>query len=314
MPAEVFGPDYAFLPRKELLTFEEIERLVKLFVSLGVSKIRLTGGEPLLRKDIDQLIAGLASITGVADLALTTNALLLPRYAARLKQAGLHRINVSLDAISPEIFRAMTGNRDSVNKVFEGIDAACHEKLDTKVNMVVERGVNEGEILPMAKAFKERGITLRFIEFMDVGNVNGWAADKVVPSREILNRLGQHWKLEPVKPAYNGEVAKRYRYLDDSVEIGLISSVSQPFCSACSRARLSADGHLFTCLFSGNGHTIRPLLRGEAPLSEPMEDQGIREWIAAIWNRRDDRYSELRRQMRREMDPLHKVEMSYIGG
>lgn len=314
MPAEIFGPDYAFLPREHLLSFEEIERLARIFVSLGVTKLRLTGGEPLLRPGVVELVERLAAIPGVDDLALTTNAVLLPRHAEALRAAGLHRVNVSLDALTPEVFREMSGGRGRVDSVLEGIDAGVAAGLDVKINMVVERGVNASEVPPMAEAFKNRGLTLRFIEFMDVGNVNHWEMDKVYPARDILRDIRARWPVEPVEPDYPGEVAKRYRYADGSAEIGIISSVTQPFCRNCSRIRLSADGIAYTCLFASEGHALKPALRGEPPCAQPLDDGELRALIAGIWTRREDRYSEIRGELLARHQERRKVEMSYIGG
>jgi cyclic pyranopterin phosphate synthase len=314
MPAEVFGPDHIFLKKSQMLTFEEIERLVRVFVQCGVSKIRLTGGEPLLRKDVPELVQRLQGVGGVEDLALTTNALLLPKYAVPLKAAGLDRVNVSLDAVDPAVFRELSGGRGTVSRVIRGIQSALGAGLGVKINMVVEKGINESEILPMAEAAREWGVTLRFIEFMDVGNVNHWDREKVYPARAILKQVQSRWELDPVVPAYRGEVARRYRYRDGAGEIGIISSVTQPFCQNCSRARLSADGHFFTCLFASTGVPLRPALRGEAPFGAPLEEADLLGWVRDIWNRREDRYSELRNELLKQETHSPKIEMSYIGG
>ena len=314
MPAEVFGKDYAFLKGEALLRFDEIESLVRAFSRLGVSKIRLTGGEPLLRKDVDQLIRKLSRVEGVEDIALTTNAILLPRYAEKLARAGLHRVNVSLDALDPKIFRSMNGQRGAVQQVLRGIDAATRANLRIKVNMVVEYGVNHTEVVPMARAFKERGITLRFIEFMDVGNVNGWEMKKVYPAKSILADLREVAPFEPVNPAYRGEVANRYRYRDGSAEFGIISSVTQPFCRDCSRARLSADGKLYTCLFAASGYDLRSALRGDPPEEAPLDNDALFELLHGLWADREDRYSEIRSELLKKHRHPEKVEMSYIGG
>jgi GTP 3',8-cyclase len=305
MPKEVFGRDYPFLPRAELLTFEEIERLARTFAGLGVEKIRITGGEPLLRRDLETLVGMLASVPGV-DLTLTTNGALLARKAQALKDAGLDRITVSLDSLDDETFRAMNDVDFPVERVLAGIDAALAAGLDpVKVNVVVKRGVNEDGILPMAHAFRGTGVVLRFIEYMDVGHTNGWRLDDVVPADEIVAAISAEHPLEPLESRYRGEVANRWRYADGSGEIGVIASVTQPFCGDCTRARLSADGKLHTCLFATRGHDLRALVRGGA------SDAELTETLAAIWAVRDDRYSELRTA---ETADLPKVEMSYIGG
>jgi GTP 3',8-cyclase len=304
MPKEVFGRDYEFLPRAELLTFEEIERLARRFVTHGVQKIRLTGGEPLVRRDLDQLVAALARIPGL-DLTLTTNGSLLPAQAEALARAGLRRITVSLDSLDDAVFRAMNDVDFPVTRVLEGIDAGAAAGLPVKVNIVVRRGLNEDSVLPMARFFRERGHILRFIEYMDVGHSNGWRLDDVVPAAELVAAIDSELPLEPVPPAYPGEVATRWRYRDGSGEVGLIASVTQPFCGDCTRARLSAEGKLYTCLFAVRGHDLRALLRGGA------SDEQLAAAIAAVWAVRDDRYSEIRSENTRE---LPKVEMSYIGG
>jgi cyclic pyranopterin phosphate synthase len=304
MPKEVFGRDYRFLERRELLTFEEIERLARAFVAHGVEKIRITGGEPLVRRDLERLIEQLAAIPGL-DLTLTTNGALLPEKARLLKDAGLGRVTVSLDSLEDEVFAGMNDVDFPVQRVLEGIDAAAEAGLPVKVNMVVKRGVNEDSVLPMAQTFRERGHILRFIEYMDVGHSNGWCLDDVVPAAEIVATVDAALPLEPVEPNYRGEVARRWRYRDGSGEIGVIASVTQPFCGDCSRARLSAEGRLYTCLFGVRGHDLRALVRGGAP------DEELQEAIGAIWARRGDRYSEIRSE---HTSNLPKVEMSYIGG
>src|SRR6266545_2186248 len=304
MPKDVFGRDYPFLPHADLLTFEEIARLARLFKAHGVEKIRLTGGEPLLRRNLERLVEMLAAIGGL-DLTLTTNGALLARRARELKAAGLNRVTVSLDAIDDGIFRAMNDADFPVAKVLEGIDAAaCAGLAPIKINMVVKRGMNEREILPMAHRFKGSGHVLRFIEYMDVGQTNGWRMDEVVPAREILAAIASEFPLEPVEAAYRGEVARRWRYADGSGEIGVIASVTQPFCGDCTRARISADGQLYTCLFAVRGHDLRALVRSDA------SDADITAAIEAIWSRRTDRYSELRTAKTAD---LPKIEMSYIG-
>lgn len=303
MPAEVFGPDYAFLPRGELLSFEEIERLARLFVGFGVEKLRITGGEPTLRRDLPDLVARLAAIPGVRDLAMTTNGLLLPRLAADLKAAGLQRVTVSLDSLDPQIFGAMNGLGVSPQKVLDGIEAALRAGLGVKINTVVKRGVNDEHLLTLWRGLREFG-PVRFIEFMDVGNHNGWRMDHVLPSGEVLARLSTDSPLSPVAPAQRGEVATRYRD-EAGHELGLISSVTAPFCGDCTRARLSAVGVLYTCLFAGMGYDLRgPLRSGES-------DEDLRGRIASVWQERKDRYSE----ERGEGGGAHaKIEMSHIGG
>jgi cyclic pyranopterin phosphate synthase len=306
MPQEVFGPGFQFMPRAELLSFEEIARLARLFAQAGVTKIRLTGGEPLLRRDLARLIEMLAGIDGIADVALTTNGSLLAARARQLADAGLSRVTVSLDALDDVTFGAVNGVRFRVERVLAGIEAAHSAGLTpVKVNMVVKRGLNDHAILGMAEYFRDHGHTLRFIEFMDVGNSNGWRMDAVVPSREVHQLIDARWPLAPVDPNYAGEVAARYRYRDGAGEIGLISSVTQPFCGACMRARLSADGRLYTCLFAADGHDLR------APLRGGEDDAQISARIQGLWGARTDRYSELRTEA---TAAAPKVEMSYIGG
>ena len=305
MPKDVFGRDYPFLPHADLLTFEEIARLARVFKAHGVEKIRLTGGEPLLRRNLERLVEMLAAIGGL-DLTLTTNGALLARKARELKAAGLNRVTVSLDAIDDGIFRAMNDADFPVAKVLEGIDAAADAGLaPIKINMVVKRGMNEREILPMARRFRGSGHVLRFIEYMDVGHTNGWRMDDVVPSAEVLRIIGAELPLAPVGPNYPGEVAERWRYVDGSGEIGVISSVTQAFCRGCTRARLSTEGKLFTCLFATQGFDLRALLRNGSG------DPRISDTIAAIWLQRGDRYSEIRSE---HTSALPKIEMSYIGG
>ena len=310
MPKSVFDKDYSFLPQASLLTFEEITRLTRLFVGHGVEKLRLTGGEPLLRKNIEKLIeqlAGLATAAGTPlDLTLTTNASLLRRKAKALRAAGLTRVTVSLDAMEDAVFKRMNDVDFPVADVLDGIDAADRAGFGPiKINMVVKRGVNDDQILPMARHFKGSGHIVRFIEFMDVGASNGWRMHDVVPSREIIERIDQAFGLEQVDPNYVGEVADRWRYRDGSGEVGVISSVTEPFCSDCSRARLSTEGRLYTCLFADHGHDFRSLLRGN------YSDDQIGAAIAAVWAGRDDRYSEIRTA---DTATRRKIEMSYIGG
>ena len=305
MPKEVFGRDYSFLPRAELLTFEEIERLARLFAGLGVEKVRITGGEPLVRRDVETLVAMLARIPGL-DLTLTTNGALLAQKAQALRDAGLGRITVSLDSLDDATFRAMNDVDFPVARVLAGIHAALAAGLDpVKVNVVVKRGVNEDGVVAMARAFRGTGVVVRFIEYMDVGHTNGWRLDDVVPAAEVVAAIDAEYPLEPVEPGYRGEVASRWRYRDGSGEVGVISSVTQPFCRDCTRARLSADGKLYTCLFAARGHDLRAVLRGGA------SDEELTAALRVIWGARTDRYSELRTA---ETADLSKVEMSYIGG
>jgi cyclic pyranopterin phosphate synthase len=304
MPKEVFGHDYRFLPRRELLSFEEIERVARVFVGLGVHKIRLTGGEPLLRRELEVLVGRLAAL-GDVDLALTTNGSALAQKARALADAGLDRVTVSLDSLDDEVFRAMNDVDFPVARVLAGIDAAADAGMPVKVNVVVKRGLNEGSILDIARRFRGTGHTVRFIEFMDVGATNGWRLDDVVPAAEIVRTIGAEFPLEPVEASYRGEVAQRYRYRDEAGEIGVVASVTQPFCGDCTRMRLSADGQLYTCLFAVRGHDMRAILRGGAG------DEELESSLRAIWERRADRYSELRTE---ETHTLRKVEMSYIGG
>ena len=303
MPKEVFGRDYRFLDRRELLTFEEIARLARQFVSLGVAKLRITGGEPLLRRELERLIAQLAPLG--AEVTMTTNGALLPAKARLLADAGLDRITVSLDSLDDESFRALNDVDFPVARVLAGIEAAADAGLPVKVNCVVKRGVNEGEILALARHFHGTGHTLRFIEYMDVGHTNGWRLDEVVPAAEIVSTIAAELPLEPVDPGYRGEVARRYRYTDGGGEVGVIASVTQPFCGDCTRARLSAEGKLFTCLFALRGHDLRAVLRNGAT------DNELAEAVRGVWERRSDRYSELRSTA---TEGLEKVEMSYIGG
>jgi GTP 3',8-cyclase len=304
MPKEVFGRDYRFLERRELLTFEEIERLARAFVAHGVEKIRITGGEPLVRRDLERLVGKLAAI-GDLDLTLTTNGSLLPQKVQALREAGLRRVTVSLDSLDDEVFRTMNDVDFPVDRVLDGIDAAARTGLPVKVNMVVKRGVNEDSVLPMARFFRERGHILRFIEYMDVGHSNGWRLDDVVPAAEIVAAIDAELPLEPVEPNYEGEVARRWRYRDGGGEIGVIASVTQPFCGDCTRARLSAEGRLYTCLFGVRGHDLRALVRGGA------SERELHQEIGRIWGRRRDRYSEIRSE---QTAGLARVEMSYIGG
>ena len=306
MPKEVFGRDYVFLDREQLLTFEEIARLTRVFVGLGVEKVRLTGGEPLLRRDIEKLVAMLAAIDGLDDLALTTNGSLLSEKAQALKDAGLSRVSVSLDSLNDATFMALNDVDFPVSPVLEAIDTAARVGLTpVKVDMVVKRGVNDGDLLDMAGYFRHTGHILRFIEYMDVGTTNGWRLDDVVPAAAIVDRINAVWPIEPIDANYYGEVAERYRYRDGAGEIGVIASVTAPFCGACTRARLTADGELYTCLFGTRGHDLRGLLRGGA------SDEAIGAFLARTWGDRTDRYSEIRNE---DTVAIAKVEMSRIGG
>jgi cyclic pyranopterin phosphate synthase len=305
MPREIFGPDHQFLERAELLSFEEIDHMAGVFVDLGIEKIRLTGGEPLVRRDVELLIEKLARHPQI-DLTMTTNGSLLKQKAKVLKDAGLKRISVSLDSLDDDVFAAMNDAVFPVAGVLEGIDAARDAGFKPiKINMVVKRGVNEASILHMVRHYRGTGDVVRFIEFMDVGTTNGWRLDEVVPASEIVTLIHAEVPLEPVEQGYRGEVAKRYRYKDGGGEIGVIASVTQPFCGDCTRLRLSADGMLFTCLFATEGFTLRDLVRGGA------SDEEIIEAITSLWSVRVDRYSEARSS---ETTDLPKIEMSYIGG
>lgn len=304
MPRERFGEDHTFLPRRAYLSFEEIEKVVTACRPLGLEKVRITGGEPLLRPDLDDLISRISS-TGV-EVALTTNASLLSGQAPRLADAGLDRVTVSLDALDPKIHSQMTDSSIPVEVVLGGIDAALEAGLSpVKVNCVVQRGVNETEVAPMVRRFKGTGVTVRFIEYMDVGRTNGWQLGQVVPSADLLGYLQGEFELEPVESSSPSDVARRWAHSDGSGEVGFISSVSEPFCGDCVRARLSADGRLHTCLFASGGHDLRAIIHNG------VDGDALSEAIAAIWSRRDDRYSEVRSE---ETSALPRVEMSYIGG
>ena len=306
MPKEVFGRDYEFLPRDQLLTFEEITRLTGVFTGLGVRKVRITGGEPLLRRDIERLVAMLAAVPDVEDLTITTNGSLLARKAGALAAAGLDRVTVSLDSLDDATFMAMNDVGFPVATVLEGMDAAEAAGLGPiKVNVVVKRGVNDHEVAAIARGFRGSGRIVRFIEYMDVGHSNGWRMDDVVPAAEILEAIAADAPFDPVAPAYPGEVANRFRYRDGSGEFGVIASVTQPFCGSCTRARLSAEGSLYTCLFATRGHDLR------APLRDGVDDDALRDQIAGVWTARTDRYSEIRSEATTGWE---KVEMSYIGG
>jgi cyclic pyranopterin phosphate synthase len=306
MPKEVFGRDHAFLPRSDILDFEEIERVVSAAVALGVRKVRLTGGEPLVRRNLETLVAMLAGVGAITDLTLTTNGSLLAAKAHLLAEAGLDRVTVSLDALDDETFTRMNDVGFPVSRVLDGIAAAEAAGLGPiKVNAVIRRGLNEHAVLDLAEHFRGTDTTVRFIEYMDVGHTNGWRMDDVVPAAEVVAAIDARWPIEPVDPDYRGEVAQRYRYRDGAGEIGVITSVTQPFCADCTRARLSADGQLYTCLFATSGHDLRAVLRSGA------SDADLADALRAIWTRRDDRYSELRTL---ETVDLPKVEMSFIGG
>lgn len=306
MPAEIFGPDYPFLTNKELLSFDELERLAKIFVAhLGVKKIRITGGEPLMRPKLAEFIDKVKHIKGVEDIAMTTNGSLLPKYAKELKAAGLNRVSISLDSLNDEIFGKINGRGVTVQTVLNGIDAASEAGLQVKINMVVKRGMNDSEVLPMAKFFREKGHILRFIEFMDVGNTNEWRLDDVYPKKQIIQDINEVMPLEAIDPNYTGEVASRYRYVGTRDEIGVISSVSDAFCSTCNRARLSASGMLYTCLFASKGHDIR------SPLRSDLSDDQLTKLLQDVWSGRKDRYSEERSET---SSTRKKIEMSHIGG
>ncbi|EXX90196.1 molybdenum cofactor biosynthesis protein A [Paenibacillus darwinianus] len=307
MPEELFGADYQFLPREKLLTFEELTRITRIFVSLGVEKIRITGGEPLMRRELPELIRMINEVDGVKDIAMTTNGSLLAKHAQALKAAGLRRVTVSLDSLDDKRFGEMNGRGFKASHVLQGIEAASEAGLDVKVNMVVQKGVNDQDVLPMAKYFRERGHILRFIEYMDVGNTNGWRLDQVVPSQEIVRLINAEMPLEPVLPNHYGEVASRYRYQGETGEIGLISSVTQAFCSTCTRMRISAEGQMFGCLFAVEGADLRE------PLRQGRSDEEIRDRITEFWSVREERYSELRLSNTPGLKKK-KVEMSHIGG
>ncbi len=306
MPREVFGPDHPFSPRSELLTYEELTRVVAIFAGLGVSKVRLTGGEPLLRRDLDALVAMIAATPGIDDIAITTNGSLLAARAEALRTAGLHRVTVSLDSLDPAVFAAMADTRISLDTVLDGIAVARDVGLSPiKLNTVVQRGVNDDGLLDLVGYARSHGDVLRFIEYMDVGTSNGWVRDEVVPAAEIVERINAVHPLEPIPASTKGEVAQRWRYVDGAGELGVISSVTQPFCTDCTRARVTATGELFTCLFATRGRDLRALLRGGA------SDAEIRDQIAGVWSARSDRYSELRSAATVDAP---KAEMSYLGG
>jgi len=308
MPKEVFGPGHQFLGRAELMTLPELARIARAFLALGVKKVRLTGGEPLLRPDVSAFVRVLKADLGVPDIALTTNGWLLEKAAPDLRAAGLDRLNVSVDSLNEDTAGRLNGLGFSVARVLRGIDAAAALGLPIKINCVLQRGVNDGEIPALCEYFRARGHTLRFIEFMDVGNTNHWSAQQVVPAREVVAQIGALWPLEPVGPAYRGEVASRYRYRDGRGEVGIISSVTEPFCRDCQRARLSADGKLYTCLFASKGADVLGRLRAGA------DDAALVAFLTGIWSGRSDRYSDERAEILRAGDARAKIEMSYIGG
>lgn len=306
MPKEIFGDDYVFLPESELLSFDEITRVAQQFAMLGVEKIRITGGEPLLRKNLDVLIARLKSIPGINDIAMTTNGVLLPRKAQKLKEAGLERVNISLDAIEDEVFKQTNGRGIGTLPVLKGIEAARKAGLKVKINMVVKKGMNDSQILPMARYFKGHDIILRYIEFMDVGNHNGWDLKNVISKKQIIDIIKEEMPIIPVDENYFGEVASRYKYEDGEGELGVISSVTDSFCSSCTRIRLSADGKLYTCLFAAGGYNLREDLRSD------ITDTELANNLSSIWNKRIDRYSDERAELKHTN--RRKIEMSYIGG
>jgi cyclic pyranopterin phosphate synthase len=309
MPESKFHDDYQFLRKTERLTHEEILKVARVATSLGVSKLRLTGGEPLLDKKLPDLVHGIAALPGVEDLALTTNAMLLAPVAGTLADAGLHRVTISLDSLDEDVFRAMSGNRGELAAVIGGIEAAENAGLSPiKINCVVERGVNDHTVLDLLEHFRGSAHIVRLIEYMDVGNRNGWRLNQVVPSRELLSHIEARWSLRPAGPNYPGEVARRYMYEDGQGEIGFISSVTEPFCGACSRARLSSDGMLYTCLFATHGTDLREPIRNGA------DDEELADILSQIWLQRADRYSELRKPDVAEHHALSKVEMYRIGG
>jgi cyclic pyranopterin phosphate synthase len=309
MPRERFHENYRFLRPAQRLSFEEIVRLTRLLVEMGVRKVRLTGGEPLLRPDLSELVGELSSLEGVEDVALTTNGVLLGKYAAELKANGLNRVTVSLDTLDPAVFRRMSGGFGRPEQVLEGIEAARTAGLTPiKVNAVVQRGVNDDTVVDLVRHFRGTGVIVRFIEYMDVGNRNDWNETRVVPSQELVERIGAQWPVEPMPGNYHGEVAERYAFADGAGEIGFISSVTQPFCGACTRARLSSEGVLYTCLFATEGRDLR------GPLRAGSTDDDLRHLLRGTWARRADRYSEQRAELRRSSRPLHKIEMYYIGG
>ncbi|CAM2860913.1 GTP 3',8-cyclase MoaA [Salinicoccus roseus] len=309
MPKEIFGDDFEFMKKDELLSFEELERIAKIYASLGVKKLRITGGEPLLRKDLHELIARLNQIEGIEDIGMTTNGLLLKKHGKKLYDAGLRRLNISLDAMDDELFGQINDRGIGTSRIIEQIEYAISLGFEIKINMVVQKGLNEHEILPMARFFKTMPVTLRFIEFMDVGNDNGWNFDKVITKKEILAMLEDEFDIEPLNPAYYGEVAKVYRHKDAESYLGFITSVSESFCSTCTRARLSSDGKFYGCLFAVEGFDIKQIMR------EGISDDELVEVLTGVWNKRDDRYSDLRTEITAEnRRKRNKINMSYIGG
>lgn len=306
MPKEVFGDDHVFLPKSELLSFEEIARLANKFASLGVHKVRLTGGEPLMRQDLELLIDKITKIEGIDDIALTTNGFLLPKKAQALKEAGLERVNISLDAIEDDVFKSINGRNVGTLPALKGIEAAQKAGLKVKVNTVVKKGMNESQIVPLARYFKDKDVILRFIEFMDVGNHNGWDLNNVITKKQIVDTISEVMPLEPAEENYYGEVASRFRYKDGTGEIGVISSVSDSFCGSCTRLRLSADGKLYTCLFASSGFDIKQKLR------KGLSEEELLEELTSLWEGRKDRYSDERAE--RKHENREKIEMSYIGG
>ena len=308
MPEDKFHPGFKFLPSKERLSFDEMLRLVRIFTKLGVSKIRITGGEPLLRVNLTDFIGDLSTIDKIKDIALTTNGVLLKKYAYELRASGLDRITVSLDSIDPHEFKLMTGGRGDLDRVLSGIDEAQRAGFkDIKINAVIKKGVNENNILKMVEYFRDQPVILRFIEYMDVGNINDWQQQETIPNSEIIELISNKWSLSPIKQNYKGEVASRFIFDDIGTEIGFISSMTNPFCGSCTRARLSSDGKLYNCLFASKGMDIKSLIRSE------IDDNTIEEKIISIWQSRDDRYSELR-YLNQNNKEKEKVEMYYIGG
>ncbi|MCG3402516.1 GTP 3',8-cyclase MoaA [Staphylococcus massiliensis] len=309
MPKEIFGDDFVFLPKNELLTFEEMIRIARIYAKVGVEKIRITGGEPLLRRDLDQLIKGLTEIDGINDIGLTTNGLLLKKHGQKLYDAGLRRINVSLDAIEDEVFQAINNRNIKASTILDQIDYAVSIGFKVKVNVVVQKGVNDHQILPMVEYFKHTDVTIRFIEFMDVGNDNGWDFSKVVSKDEMLNMIEQEFDITPVPPKYFGEVAKYYQHNDTGAKFGLITSVSDSFCSTCTRARISSDGKFYGCLFSEvDGFDLK------SPLRAGISDEGLLEEIKSLWFKRDNRYSDERTEQTVKNRKCKKINMNYIGG
>jgi cyclic pyranopterin phosphate synthase len=309
MPKEIFGDDFEFMKKDELLSFEELERIAKIYASLGVKKLRITGGEPLLRKDLHELIARLNQIEGIEDIGMTTNGLLLKKHGKKLYDSGLRRLNISLDAMDDELFGQINDRGIGTSRIIEQIEYVISLGFEIKINMVVQKGLNEHEILPMARFFKTMPVTLRFIEFMDVGNDNGWNFDKVITKKEILAMLEDEFDIEPLNPAYYGEVAKVYRHKDAESYLGFITSVSESFCSTCTRARLSSDGKFYGCLFAVEGFDIKQIMR------EGISDDELVEVLTGVWNKRDDRYSDLRTEITAEnRRKRNKINMSYIGG